>query len=235
MVKLKHLYAIAMIMASHPLIADVTYPVDTTDFTGGTPALASEVNTNFGTLVDAINDLNSRVSSLEQKHDGTLCSASTATSGVYKFLLYAGVLTATNAANGNEMETIFEIEKGDLCLRSNNQFQLVIHQDKEARLNSSNSNFFVDSDIDNSTETILGTYSISSGCKLTLSPTGESQLSLHGTPNLQSFFGVSNDQDDLCSSDTYPCPPANVTGEEHYTDLITLVKKGPSGTHRCTP
>ncbi len=101
------------------------YPVSTTDFTAGTPAVADDVNSNFATLVGAVNDLNSRVASLESKHDASLCNTSTAVNAQYKMIMNA--FAASLLGSGTSLEVKGELNKFDLCLRTDNTFELAMH------------------------------------------------------------------------------------------------------------
>lgn len=66
---------------------------DTTEFTGGTAALADEVNANFQALIDAINDNDARISALEDTiGDGSIA-------GTYSFIELA-VELAANSGTG---------------------------------------------------------------------------------------------------------------------------------------
>lgn len=55
----------SMALSAQGWAGSVTAGVDTTTFTSGTSAVASEVNANFQALIDAINDNNDRIAALE--------------------------------------------------------------------------------------------------------------------------------------------------------------------------
>lgn len=117
--------AIALIGVPPVHAGAASYPVTATEFTAGTPAVASDVNTNFSKLVTAVNDLNTRLQTLESKHDTSLCDTSTAVNAQYKLITSA--FAAATFGSGSSLETKGELGKYDLCIRSDNTFELAMH------------------------------------------------------------------------------------------------------------
>jgi len=249
------LTSIISIALSSPALADSpSYPVSTTDFTAGTPAVADDVNANFATLVGAVNDLHDRVADLEKKDDGSLCGSLTdghlAENTVYKLMLFnqsAGIQDNDGAASSSEL--IMEVEKADICLGSNGNFEIAFHLEKEGMLESyteasvGSEPYFAELDYQakqysstpNYTDLLTGTYAVTSGCRLDITPTGESVVYAHGTPDMHSFIGVQAVKEDICSTDS-PCTSgdANDIGDAHFQEIFVLTKKGTGGQQRCS-
>jgi hypothetical protein len=186
---------------------------DTTEFTGGTAALASEVNANFQALINAINDNDARISALE----GVVGDGST--DGTYTFIEMA-VELAANSGTG-PTESYSEIStfssSGSFNLDQSGSFTGTINENRSSLEASNNcdANGCVDafnpSFGNTGSESLSGTWS-ETATTVTLDFTGDTVVLNKAGPRLLVFS----------EKDT-------VTGEGEpiydWTNIVLLVKQ----------
>lgn len=121
-------------MAAPAFGGSVTSGTDTTEFAGGTAALAAEVNANFQALINAINDNNARISALESVvGDGS-------TAGTYTFVELA-IELAANSGTG-EFDGYSEISSfssgGSFTLDQGGTFNGTINENRGSLVDAVN-------------------------------------------------------------------------------------------------
>ena len=129
--KLNHILLIAIIMAVTSLSAIAGSVTGLTTFTGGTPALASEVNTNFAAVKSAVDDNHNRLSSVETNKQSRVTGACTAGTSITSInangTVSCSAVTTTvtrvislpaNALAINPASTIISLQPGGLRWRA---------------------------------------------------------------------------------------------------------------------
>ncbi len=225
------------------LITSNSLALELKTFTPNTPAVADDVNANFGALVTAIADLEGRLKVLEASAGDTPalnCAANQSISGEYRLILFAQGLGNTGSNYGNvELENIIATatfsggSSGTLSLSSAILSNGIL-KFNGSTINRAGYDPTTDEDtndyvIDKSDPSFPsgGTYTVNSDCKLTLTITqaGEPDFiaNFYGTPDKNAFFGINREKE----QDDWQGTPTDSSDDwfGYYQELMMLIKK----------